>query len=320
MLGFILPLWAIHISDGYINVDLRHPLVGLPWIIGGFVGMALSAFWGSRRIRDEEIPRIALLTAAFTVASGLHVKLGPSSVHLILNGLLGAVLGRRAALAIPIGLFLQAVAGHGGFTTLGINSCIMTVPALLAAAMVRGLRHPAWLDRGWFRSLLIGSSTFVWALSLAFGIGLVVNRFTDIESLYPTISWFVRYLPFVLPGSALLALLAILAERRIDGPREFALGFLVGEATVLLSVALCALVMYFAGPANEGAELYALLVFLAHLPIATVEGVVVGFMLAYLVRVKPEMIYTEWGNGTVSVFSPQVQERGAEQCPVDAAP
>ncbi len=116
------PLLAVHISDGVLT---------MPWIAGGFALAALLVFWSSRHIRDEEIPRIALLTAAFFVASLLHVRAGPTSVHLLLNGLVGVVLGRRAVLAIVVGLFLQvALINHGGFLTLGVNTGIaLALPA-----------------------------------------------------------------------------------------------------------------------------------------------------------------------------------------------
>src|SRR5947199_215468 len=120
-------MWAVHISDGILAPD---------WWGGGFLVAGLFAVLGARRVRDEEIPRIALLTAAFFVASLIHVRLGPTSVHLLLNGLVGVVLGRRAALAIPVGLALQAaLLGHGGFTALGVNACVLTLPALLAGAL-----------------------------------------------------------------------------------------------------------------------------------------------------------------------------------------
>src|SRR5262249_24058426 len=55
----------------------------------------------------------------------------PTSVHLILNGLVGVVLGRRAPLAVAVGLTLQyLLLSHGGLTTLGINTCIVALPAL----------------------------------------------------------------------------------------------------------------------------------------------------------------------------------------------
>jgi cobalt/nickel transport system permease protein len=145
------PLWAMHISDG---------LLTWPWLAGGFAVAGVLALFAAWRIRDEEIPQTALLTSAFFVASSIHVRVPPTSVHLLLNGLVGVVLGRRAALAIPVGLFLQAaLLGHGGFTTLGINSCIMVLPALLAWQMFAGLHRLPFLKRQWFAmGLVVGMS------------------------------------------------------------------------------------------------------------------------------------------------------------------
>src|SRR5262245_32010012 len=103
------PLWAVHIADG---------LLSPPWLVGGFVLAGLLTLAGLLRVRDEEVPRIALLTAAFFVASLIHVRVGLTSIHLLLNGLVGVLLGRRAAVAVVVGLALQAVLiGHGGIST-----------------------------------------------------------------------------------------------------------------------------------------------------------------------------------------------------------
>src|SRR5947209_6162365 len=115
-------IFAVHISDGV----LREPV----WVCGWFAAAALVAFSGWR-VREDEIPRIGVLTAAFFVASQIHVRLGPTSVHLLLNGLLGLVLGRRAPLAIAVGLLLQSLLfEHGGKTTLGVNVVVYSLPAL----------------------------------------------------------------------------------------------------------------------------------------------------------------------------------------------
>ncbi|MCV6598645.1 MAG: cobalt transporter CbiM, partial [Mangrovicoccus sp.] len=58
---------------------------------------------------------------------------GPSSVHLILNGLAGLLLGWAAFPALFVGLLLQAVFfGFGGLTVLGINAVNIALPAVLA--------------------------------------------------------------------------------------------------------------------------------------------------------------------------------------------
>ena len=73
----MLALLAVHISDGVLATG---------WWAGGFLAAGLLAALGAWRIRDDEIPRVALLTAAFFVASSFHIRVGPTSVHLLLNG------------------------------------------------------------------------------------------------------------------------------------------------------------------------------------------------------------------------------------------
>src|SRR5262245_32385819 len=136
---FISVPWAVHISDGVLTPE---------WLAGGFLLAGVLAFVGSWRIRDEEIPRVALMTAAFFVVSLIHVPVGGTSVHLLLTGLVGVILGWRAALAIPVGLFLQAaLLNHGGFSSLGVNSCVMVLPALLAWQLFAGLSRMHWVCR-----------------------------------------------------------------------------------------------------------------------------------------------------------------------------
>ena len=107
----------MHLSDGILPG---------PVLVGGFVTAAALARWGAAGLRDEELPRVAVFTAAFFCASLLHFRVPPTSVHLLFHGLLGVVLGRRALLALPIGLGLQAaLLGHGGITTLGVNATIV---------------------------------------------------------------------------------------------------------------------------------------------------------------------------------------------------
>ncbi|MGK7879318.1 MAG: energy-coupling factor ABC transporter permease [Crocosphaera sp.] len=92
----------------------------------------------TRSYPQANIPKASLLTAAFFVGSSIHIPLPPTSIHLILNGLMGTLLGYYAFLAIPIGLFFQAVIfNHGGMSTLGVNTIIMGVPAIAAYHLFR---------------------------------------------------------------------------------------------------------------------------------------------------------------------------------------
>ena len=277
----LFPLWAVHISDS---------ILAWPWLGGGFALAVVLAVLGARRIRDEEIARVALLTAAFFVASSIHVKVGPTSVHLLLNGLVGVVLGWRAALAIPVGLFLQAaIMQHGGFTTIGVNDCIMVLPALLAWQLFALLKRIPWVRRPWFRAGLVGGSALAWTLSLVYSITLLcTNRLTQLDILDTAWADRLTFHPLTLAGALLLAVLAAWAERRLENAPEFPLGLLIGEVAVLATMLLNCLVLLWGG--QEDWHSLALLTFVAHLPIAVVEGVVLGFTVGFLVRVKPEML------------------------------
>ncbi len=99
----------------------------------------------------------------------------PTSVHLVLNGLLGVVLGYYAFPAILIGLFFQAILfQHGGLSTLGVNATMLGVPALLAYFVFR-LRNGVWRgrarDTGGYRTL---TAVFSF-LGGAAGVGLAAS-------------------------------------------------------------------------------------------------------------------------------------------------
>ena len=56
---------------------------------------------------QEQIPKASLLTAAFFVSSLIHIPVPPFNIHLILNGLMGIVLGYFSFIGILIGLFFS---------------------------------------------------------------------------------------------------------------------------------------------------------------------------------------------------------------------
>jgi len=128
----------MHIPDGTLPAVV---------CVGGYVTAAAATAYSIRRIDQKKDPRAgmvkaSLLTAVFIVASWIHIPLPPTSVHLVLNGLMGVVLGHYAFPAILIGLFFQAVMfQHGGLTTLGVNATMLGIPALLAHHIFR-LRNP----------------------------------------------------------------------------------------------------------------------------------------------------------------------------------
>ncbi|MBK8988753.1 MAG: cobalt transporter CbiM [Chloroflexi bacterium] len=216
----------MHIPDGILPTSV---------LVGGYAVTGVATWLSLRKINQQAnpqagVPKAALLTAAFFVASWIHIPVPPTSVHLVLNGLLGVVLGYYAFPAILIGLFLQAIMfQHGGLTTLGVNAAMMGIPALLAYGLFRlGLRLAPADPASPKQRTIIGAAAFV-----AGAVGLALAAFIAFSLLITTIP----------------ATLAVEMER----------------------AAVTALT-------------------LAHLPLALIEGVFTVFVVAFLLRVKPEMM------------------------------
>ncbi|MFZ5452865.1 MAG: cobalt transporter CbiM [Thermodesulfobacteriota bacterium] len=125
----------MHISEGVLS----------PAVLAGGAGLAVvGTAIGLKKMDYEAIPRVAILSAAFFVATLIHVPLGPVAEHLVLNGLMGMFLGWVAVPAILIALFLQALLFQfGGLTVLGVNTVTMAAPAVFCFYAYRGLlRRP----------------------------------------------------------------------------------------------------------------------------------------------------------------------------------
>ncbi|BBD07247.1 cobalt transporter CbiM [Desulfovibrio ferrophilus] len=121
----------MHISEGVLTAP----------VLGGGAVLAVAGTWlGLRKLDYDRLMTVAILSAAFFVASLIHVPVGVASAHLIMNGLLGAVLGWAAFPAILVGLALQALLFQfGGITVLGVNTFNMAAPAVLCGMLFRGL-------------------------------------------------------------------------------------------------------------------------------------------------------------------------------------
>ena len=113
----------MHISEGVLSA---------PVLIAGAAITAIAVGVGLKKTDYDRIPQVAILSSAFFVASLIHIPIGPSNVHLILNGLIGIMLGFAAFPAIMVALALQAVLFQfGGITTLGVNTFNMALPAVI---------------------------------------------------------------------------------------------------------------------------------------------------------------------------------------------
>ena len=119
----------VHISDGILSL----PVLAAGWAIT-FALLAVAIWWSKKKGNlEEEIPKLSVMTAAFFVASLVHIPVGPTSAHFILNGLVGVILGIFAFPAIFIGVALQAfLFQHGGVSTIGINTANIGISGLIA--------------------------------------------------------------------------------------------------------------------------------------------------------------------------------------------
>jgi len=153
----------MHISEGVLSAPVLFAGAGIA-IIGTAIGI--------KGMKEEKIPITALLSSSFFVASLIHIPVGPSSVHLLLNGLIGLILGWASFPAILLALFLQAILFQfGGITTLGVNTVTMALPAVI----IYYLFHKGIKNQN-MRSALIyaffAGSTGVLLASILVGISL----------------------------------------------------------------------------------------------------------------------------------------------------
>lgn len=148
----------MHISDGVLPPQI--------WL-GGYLVAGASAAVVLRRFDERRLPQVAVLTSLFFVCSLIQIPLGVTSVHLLLTGLLGIVLGWLSVPALLVALFFQTVLlGHGGLTTIGVNTVIMGAGALVS----RGVFAALWGGGSRVKSLQISVVAFVATLG-----GIVVS-------------------------------------------------------------------------------------------------------------------------------------------------
>lgn len=144
----------MHLSEGVLHSSTL--LIGA---VGAVIGLAI----GLKKMTGDKLPLTALFSAAFFVASTIHIPVGIGSVHLILNGIAGLFLGWRVFPAFLIALTLQALMfSFGGLAVLGVNLCIMALPAVVVRLCV----FP-WLKANFCRQRLIVSGI----LSGVIGVG-----------------------------------------------------------------------------------------------------------------------------------------------------
>jgi cobalt/nickel transport system permease protein len=119
----------MHLSEGVLQ---------WPVLLSTATVAGAGVIWGLRSLPVERLPQAAVLTAIFFVGGTIHVPIGIASVHLVLSGLLGLLLGWAVFPVLLVGLLLQAVLlSFGGFTVLGANLLILGLPAALVGSVLR---------------------------------------------------------------------------------------------------------------------------------------------------------------------------------------
>lgn len=153
----------MHISEGILSG---------PVLVSGAVVAAISVAVALRKLPWDHLMSVGVISSAFFVASLIHIPVGPASVHLIMNGLMGAILGRAALPAIAVALFLQALLFQfGGLFVLGVNICVMGLPAVICGTLFRPLlRKGSTRVLGAFccGAIAVALSAALFALALAF--------------------------------------------------------------------------------------------------------------------------------------------------------
>ncbi|KKL14565.1 hypothetical protein LCGC14_2514380 [marine sediment metagenome] len=207
----------MHISEGVLSSQ----------VLGAGALLAAGGLAVGLRLMDNRrVPEVAVVASALFVASLIRFPLGPASVHLTLNGLAGILLGWMAFPAVFVALLLQALLFQfGGFTTLGVNTVVMALPAVIAHIICRPLLcsqvgGPGPGGPG-------GRSAAVWAGGIAGAVGVA--------------------------GGAMLIAISLMATER----------------------SFKALTLAFAA---------------THVPVLVVESAVTAFVLAFLWKVKPELL------------------------------
>lgn len=121
----------MHLADGVLSTTV---------IAASYATAVAGMAYGAKGIEDEDVPKIALMAGTFFAVSLISIPVPPTSVHPLLCGLIGILLGKRAILAFFPALLLQALLfKHGGITSLGANTVMLAVPAMLSSVLYRKL-------------------------------------------------------------------------------------------------------------------------------------------------------------------------------------
>lgn len=130
----------MHIPDG-----LMDPVVALTGWIEFLVVAAVALFLVKGRVKDKDLPRIAVLSAGVFVAQMLNFPVGGGTTgHLVGGALMAIMVGPVVAiLGMTVILLIQGLMfGDGGMTAFGLNAVNMAIIAPLTGWGVYTLLKP----------------------------------------------------------------------------------------------------------------------------------------------------------------------------------
>ena len=261
----------MHISEGVLST----PLVAAGW------GLTAAGTWlGLRKIEPQRVPALGLMAAMLFVSSLVHVPIGLSNAHLVMNGLAGLLLGWSLFPAMLTALALQALLFQfGGLTSLGVNTFNLAMPGVLVGLLLGGEIAGRVEPKAFRASVLTGSvlaylSLCIWAVWLCVTRLITGAELGDVE-----------LRPALLVGGIAALCGAAAGPLSKDHTRHLA-GFTAGAAAVLLSGILAAGSLYLT---NQEFVVPALLIAVAHSPVMIVEGVICAIAVGFVHRVKPTL-------------------------------
>lgn len=158
----------MHVADGVLST---------PVIIATYGVAIASMVVAAKGIKDEEIPKVSLMAGTFFAVSLISIPVPPTSVHPMLCGLIGIILGKRVPLAFFPALLLQALLfRHGGITALGANTVMLSIPAFLSYLLYKKIPISKVAVKG---GIVGAVSVFMTLIILVILLALTDSRFAQ---------------------------------------------------------------------------------------------------------------------------------------------
>ncbi len=193
----------MHISEGVLStpVIVSSSIILIPLIINSI-----------RKIDYEDISKVALVSALFFVVSTIHLPIGVTSIHFMMLGIIGMLLGWHSFTALLIALLLQALLiGFGGLSSLAVNTLNTGVGALVGYYLFKYLNNKLPFV---LMSFIVG---FVPIVITSFGIAVAL-MFSNEEFFTVAKVAVVAHLPLALiEGLIMIFLFKTLKKYQIKG-------------------------------------------------------------------------------------------------------